>query len=113
MGSFTTDSESYLRDRIHFARIYGETPVFGNLPRQDYVFMQHTKASGKHRFQMRVCKNTGGGGSKLLADGNKYCNMMGNSNRMVDYVWAYSFGRMEIWVNRGKASITDSDADGY
>ncbi|KAH8886185.1 family 3 carbohydrate esterase, partial [Thozetella sp. PMI_491] len=113
MGSFVTDDEDYLRDRVHLARIYGKSTVFGNLPKQDYVFMQHTKKDGKHHFDMHVWKNTGSGGSKLLADGNKYCNMMGHSNGMMDYVWAYSFGRMEMWANRGKGTISDSDPDGF
>lgn len=114
MGSYVTKDETFLRDRIHFARIYGQSTIFGNLPTQDYVFLQHEKlSSGKHRFSMRVWKNTGGGGSKLLADGNRYCNMMGHSNGMVDYVWIYSFGRMEMWANRGKGFISESDPDGY
>ncbi|KAF4975545.1 hypothetical protein FZEAL_7691 [Fusarium zealandicum] len=113
MGSYVTKEEDYLRNRIHFARIYGQSTVFGNLPKQDYVFMQHTKVGKKHRFQMRVWKNTGSGGTKLLADGNKYCNMMGHGNGMVDYVWAYQGGKMEMWANRGKGSISNSDPDGY
>ncbi|KAM0544829.1 hypothetical protein ACHAPJ_011660 [Fusarium lateritium] len=113
MGSWITKEEEYLRNRIHFARIFGQVTVFGNQPKQDYVFMQHTKVGKKHRFQMRVWKNTGAGGTKLLADGNKYCNMMGHGNGMVDYVWAYQGGKMEMWANRGKGSITDNDPDGY
>ncbi|KAF4963513.1 hypothetical protein FSARC_8480 [Fusarium sarcochroum] len=113
MGSFVTKDEKYLRNRIHFARIYGQVTVFGNQPKQDYVFMQHTLVGKKHRFQMRVWKNTGSGGTKLLADGNKYCNMMGHGNGMVDYVWAYQGGKMEMWANRGKGTITDNDKDGY
>lgn len=114
MGGYVTSSETFLRNRIHFARIYGTSTIFGNLPLQDYVFMQHTALdTGKHQFQMRVWKNTGSGATKLLADGNKYCNMMGHSNGMVDYVWAYSYGTMEMWANRGKGLVTDSDSDGY
>ncbi|KAK7216223.1 hypothetical protein V2G26_004226 [Clonostachys chloroleuca] len=114
MGSFVTDSEKTLRNRLHFGRIYGQSSVFGNFPKQDYIFMQHEALStGKHRFQMRVWKNTGSGGTKLLADGNKYCNMMGHSNGMQDYVWAYAGGTMEMWANRGKTSISDSDTDGF
>ncbi|KAM0342058.1 hypothetical protein ACHAPU_009786 [Fusarium lateritium] len=113
MGGSATKDEKYLRDRIHFARIYGQVTVFGNQPKQDYVFMQHKKVGKKHHFEMRVWKNTGAGGTKLLADGNKYCNMMGHGNGMVDYVWAYQGGKMEMWANRGKGSITDKDPDGY
>lgn len=114
MGGFVTSTETYLRDRIHFGRVFGGSDVFGNLPRQDYIFMQHTLlASGKHSFAIRVWRNVGGGGTKLLADGNKYCNMKGHANGMVDYVWTWSTGAMEVWANRGKGTITDSDPDGY
>ncbi|KAH7320726.1 hypothetical protein B0I35DRAFT_500940 [Stachybotrys elegans] len=114
VGSYMTDDESYLRNRIHFARIYGETPVFGNLPKQDYVFMQHEELSnGKHRFTMRVWKNTGVGGTKLLADGDKFCNMAGHTDGREDYVWTWSNGRMELFINRGKKSISDSDPGGF
>jgi hypothetical protein len=69
-------------------RIYGQSSVFGNLPLQDYVYLEHTSlSSGKHRFNMRVWKNIGGGGTKLVADGNQYYNMAGDSDRRVDYVW--------------------------
>jgi hypothetical protein len=114
MASYITDTETDLRDHVHFARIYGESTIFGNLPTQDYVFMEHTaNIDGTHLFQMRVWKNTGGGATKLLADGDRYCNMMGHSNGMVDYVWIYSFGTMDLWENRGKGTISDSDTDGY
>ncbi|KAH8666554.1 family 3 carbohydrate esterase, partial [Xylariales sp. PMI_506] len=114
MGGYVTDDETFLRDRIYFARIYGQATIFGNLPKQDFVFMQHTALSGgKHQFDLRVWKNTGDGATKLLADGDRYCNMMGHSNGMSDYVWMYSFGTMEMWANRGKGTISDSDTDGY
>lgn len=114
MASFITDDETDLRGRIHFARIYGEKAAFGSLGNQDYVFLQHEKLSnGKHNFQMRVWKNVGAGATKLLADGNKYCNMVGHSDGREDYVWAWSTGQMELFANRGKGTISDSDADGY
>lgn len=74
MMDYQTDDEQNLRDRVHFARVYGVPSAFGNLGRQDHVFLQHDKKNGKHRFQMRVWKNTGEGGTKLVADGDKYCN---------------------------------------
>lgn len=53
------------RNRIHFARIYGEAQ-FGLLGRADYVFMDVVKqADGRFKFDMKVWKNTGGGGSKV------------------------------------------------
>lgn len=117
MGGYVTDTETLLRDRIHFARIYGEENIFGNLPRQDYVFMEHTTldilGTTNHYYDVKVWKNDGGGGTKVKGDGNKYCNMMGHSNGMVDYVWTQSTGAMQLWANRGKGTISDSDADGY
>lgn len=68
MGGYLTDKEKNLRGRIHFARVYGEENIFGNLPRKDYVFMEHTALSnGKHKFEMRVWKAAGGGATKLVA----------------------------------------------
>ncbi|KAK7432202.1 hypothetical protein QQZ08_001147 [Neonectria magnoliae] len=114
MAGYVKDDDPNLRKRIHFARIYGQSSVFGNLPLQDYVFIEHVKlASGKHRFNMRVWKNVGGGGTKLVADGNKYCNMAGHRDGRVDYVWTQSTGEMTIFINRGKGTIGDSDAGGY
>ncbi|KAF4810172.1 hypothetical protein CGCSCA5_v010832 [Colletotrichum siamense] len=41
------------RTRIHFARINGQSSVFGNLPLQGYVYLEHTKLAGdQHRFEM-------------------------------------------------------------
>lgn len=48
--------------------------------------MEHIKKGDKHTFKMRVWKNEGSGSTKLKADGNKYCNMMGHKNGMMDYV---------------------------
>ncbi|KAH8895341.1 hypothetical protein GQ53DRAFT_855657 [Thozetella sp. PMI_491] len=114
MAAYQTADESDLRGRIHFARIYGTPSAFGNLGRQDYVFLQHEKlSSGKHKFQMRVWQSTGEGGTKVKADGNKYCNMVGHKDGSKDYVWTWSTGKMELFINRGKKQISDSDADGY
>lgn len=112
-GYVTTD-EPTLESRVHFARVIGQSTVFGNLPPQDTVLMEHILLdSGSHRFNLRVWKNTGGGGSKIKADGNRYCNMMGHAEGHVDYVWVYSYGIMVMWGNREKGKISDSDADGY
>lgn len=62
---------------------------------------------------MRIWKNTGGGGSKLKMDGDKYCNMVGHVDGREDYVWTWSNGKMELFTNRGKASISDNDAEGF
>ncbi|OQE36040.1 hypothetical protein PENCOP_c012G03701 [Penicillium coprophilum] len=101
-----------LRKRIHFARVYGEPQDFGLLGRQDYVFMEHVKEDDKHRFNMRVWKNTGQGSTKLRADGNAYCNMLGHSNGMMDYVWILSKGDMHIYENQGMTTVED-DGPGF
>ncbi|KAF4905173.1 hypothetical protein CGCVW01_v012945 [Colletotrichum viniferum] len=103
-----------LRTRIHFARIYGQSSVFGNLPLQDYVYLEHIKlAEDKHRFRMRVWKNIGEGSSKIVADGNKYCNMVGHRDGRANYVWTQSTGEMTLFTNRGKGTVGDTDAEGY
>ncbi|KAK2669954.1 SGNH hydrolase superfamily [Fusarium oxysporum f. sp. vasinfectum] len=94
------------RDRIHFARIYGEA-AFGLLPKADYVYLQSTKQSdGRFKFDMKVWKNIGGGSTKLKADGNKYCNMYGHDDGRMDYVWTLSTGKMTVWPNLGKKSVS-------
>lgn len=108
-----TDDEKDIRDRIYFARIYGETPVTGTLAKQDYVFMEHEKTDGGHHFTMHPWKNTGHGGTKLLADGNRYCNIMGHKNGNVDYVWIWGGGSMQLWGSRGKKQISEDDPDGW
>ncbi|KAF4998528.1 hypothetical protein FDECE_11769 [Fusarium decemcellulare] len=107
------DGDTSLRKRIHFARIYGTKTAFGNMYRQDYVYLKHSKVDGKHRFQMHAWKNTGTGGTKIKVDGNKYCNMMGHEDGSVDYVWNYQGGVMEMWASRGKKLITNNDPDGW
>jgi len=84
------------QDRIHFARIYGTIPAFGNLGVKDYVYIESTKGTEKaFKFKINVWKNLGSGGTKLEADGNKYCNMHGWDNGRSDYVWVWSDGRMD------------------
>lgn len=90
-----------VRDRIHFARVFGEPRAFGLLGRQDYVYLEHTTENGKHKFDMKVWKNTGGGSTKIRIDGVKYCNMMGHPDGRADYVWTWSFGRMTLFPNKG------------
>ena len=77
-----TGSDS--RNRVFFARIYGTLPSIGLQPQLDYVHMQHSTDSSTHKFKMNVWKNTGAGGAKLKADGDKYCDMTGNNRD--DYV---------------------------
>lgn len=78
------------------------------------MYLEHTKlAEDKQSFEMRVWKNIGGGGSKTVADGNKYCNMVGHRDGRVDHVRTQSTGEMTLFTNRGKGTIDDTDAEGY
>jgi hypothetical protein len=114
MAIYQTDKEKNIRNRIHFARIFGHKAHFGGVPSQDYVSLQHKAlSSGWHRMTTRVWKNIGAGGSKPVADGSKYCNMMGHKDGPVDYVWAWSTGKMELFANQGKKPITDSDGASF
>lgn len=83
-----------LTDRIFFARVYGTKPAFGNFGVQDYVFMENVEDGDNWTFKMRVWKNTGAGGSKVIADGNKYGNMQAHEDGRMDYVWTWSHGKM-------------------
>ncbi|KAH7311380.1 hypothetical protein B0I35DRAFT_411586 [Stachybotrys elegans] len=98
---------SGLRNRIHFARVYGQPQEFGLLGRQDYVFMEHVRlANGRHQFNMRVWKSIGRGGTKVKADGVKYCNMRKNPGGAEDYVWTWSGGKMILFLSLGKSRIS-------
>ena len=96
MGLWRADHEwNDIRNRIFFARIYGTKPAFGNLGVQDYVLVEPEEVDDDEwKFKIRVWKNKGSGGTKLIEDGNKYCNMMGHSSGNMDYVWTWSDGRM-------------------
>ncbi|GIK05073.1 hypothetical protein Aspvir_009172 [Aspergillus viridinutans] len=43
-----------VRERIHFARVYGEPEDFGLLGRQDYVYLEHSKDGDRHKFAIVV-----------------------------------------------------------
>ncbi|KAL2205673.1 hypothetical protein CC79DRAFT_1311155 [Sarocladium strictum] len=114
------------RNRVHFARIFGTQPEFGNLGVKDYVLMQPDRmatddesdidgpfvnpASPPFKFAVRVWRNLGSGGTKLEADGNKYCNMHGHQSGMEDYVWVWSTGKMDLYPNAGKTSLQGSES---
>lgn len=109
MAGFGTGDRN--RDRIHFGRVFGEPMAFSLLGRQDYIYMEHTNTTdGKHKFDVHVWKNKGMGGSKLLADGNKYCNMIGHKDGRMDYVWTLSTGRMTLYPNAGKDRISGDES---
>lgn len=94
---FGEDWEDW-RNRIHFARIYGreESFAFRDQSVKDYVFMHVQKGKEKaFNFRVRAWKNLGEGGTKLEADGNKYCNMHGWEDGREDYVWAWSTGELD------------------
>ncbi|KAK8026760.1 hypothetical protein PG991_003816 [Apiospora marii] len=83
----------------------------GMRPLLDYVFMEHELLdNGQHRFRMRLWYNTGSGATKLEADGNKYGNMLGHSDGRMDYVWTLSGGRMTLYPNLGKKSISGDES---
>ncbi|KAH8170141.1 GDSL-like lipase/Acylhydrolase family protein [Sarocladium implicatum] len=104
MGGFGDD----VRNRIHFARIYGEVQDWGLLGRQDYVFMDHKKINDNtHEFKLKVFKNVGRGGTKMVADGNKYLLKLTVQGRD-DYVWTWSHGAMTIYPNAGKTYVSES-----
>ncbi|KAK1842567.1 killer toxin subunits alpha beta [Colletotrichum chrysophilum] len=70
-------------------------------------------SSGPTHMGMGVWKNIGGGGSKIVADGNKYCNMVGHRDGRVDYVWTQPTGEMTLFINRSKDTIGDTEVKGY
>ncbi|KAL2859212.1 hypothetical protein BJX68DRAFT_252247 [Aspergillus pseudodeflectus] len=98
-----------MRTRILFGRVYGEPQDFGLLGRKDYVYLEHWLQDDKHLFHMRAWKNQGSGGTKVKADGVKYCNMMGHEDGREDYVWTFSNGKMVMYPNAG---ICKSKEDG-
>ncbi|KAL4983331.1 hypothetical protein BDW68DRAFT_191412 [Aspergillus falconensis] len=105
---------SGLRNRIHFARVYGTAQDFGLLGRQDYVFIDRDDEPlggnddhGGYIYRIRVWKNIGSGGTKIKADGNRYCNMMGHDDGRMDYVWILSKGDMRIYPNKGLSSFSN------
>ena len=99
-GYYDYEDVDFLQ-RIHFARIYGTKPAFGNLGVADYVFMERVAEGDKFRFKVHVSKNLGAGATKLEMDGNKYCNMAGHTDGRMDYVWTYSTGKMHSKSKRG------------
>ncbi|KAI1841397.1 hypothetical protein JX266_012408 [Neoarthrinium moseri] len=86
MGSFASTG---LRNRIHFARIFGRRETQVQCPRLE---------------------NIGRGGTKLKADGVKYCNMMGHPNGNEDYVWTWSTGKMLMYPSRGVGRIAPGES---
>jgi hypothetical protein len=59
------------RDRVHFARIFGERQDFGLLGRQDYVYVNSTVIplggddDPAYTHRILVWKNVGSGGTKI------------------------------------------------
>ncbi|KAI8222584.1 Multidomain esterase [Colletotrichum sp. SAR 10_96] len=98
-----------IRNRIHFARVYGSPQDFGLLSRKDYVWMEHKELSnGKHEFKVRVWKSKGYGATKPKADGSFYCDMTGNGRD--DYIWVLSKGEMDLFENAGKDFIANGES---
>ncbi|KAK4155613.1 hypothetical protein C8A00DRAFT_31562 [Chaetomidium leptoderma] len=104
-----------LRKRVQFGRIFGGKPAFGNLGVQDFVYFDFDQVQflppKKWSLKVRVWRNTGAGGTKLLADGNKYCNMVGSEDGRMDYVWTWSTGKMyRDLSNAGKTYIAQGES---
>jgi hypothetical protein len=97
------------RERIHFARIFGEPMAPGLLGRLDYVVMQHVpEGTNQHRFNIQVYKNVGSGGTRVRADGVKYCDMRGTGRE--DYIWTSPTGEMTLYPNLGKDFISGTES---
>lgn len=107
--AFANSTEEDLRHRVFFARIYGVAQDFGLLPQQDYVYMAHLpQTDGTTTFEMNVWQSLSYGGTKVYADGDKYCNMVGHANGALDYVWTLSKGAMTLYPNAGHGDHIDS-----
>ncbi|KAL3459687.1 hypothetical protein BJX64DRAFT_279058 [Aspergillus heterothallicus] len=102
--------EGDIRTRIMFGRIWGEPEAFGLFGRKDYAYLDHYEIDGKHIFNIRAWKNQGAGGTKVKADGVKYCNMMGHDDGREDYVWTYSDGAMVLYPNAGKYKMREDES---
>lgn len=107
LEDFQEDGED-LRNRIHFARIYGTKPALGNYGVQDYVFMEQVqRGDDEFTFRVRAWKNGGSGSTQMLADGNKYCNMKGHEDGLEDYVWMWPTGGMIRKLDVHAAQLTE------
>ncbi|KAK1239333.1 hypothetical protein MKX07_008821 [Trichoderma sp. CBMAI-0711] len=105
-----TASDGDIRKRILFGRVWGVPQDFGNFGRKDYVYLEHSLDGTTHTFRMRAWKSAGHGGSKVRADGVKYCNMLNHPNGEVDYVWTWSNGKMIMYPNAGKGTVEDGES---
>ncbi|KAL3436158.1 hypothetical protein BDV09DRAFT_194284 [Aspergillus tetrazonus] len=95
-----------LRDQVYFARVYGEVADFGELGRQDYVFIEKDTSDENSgpMYNVHVWKNKGAGGAKIKADGNRYCNMK-VENGLMDYVCIHSTGYLRLYPNKGLVEL--------
>ncbi|PKK43057.1 hypothetical protein CI102_13335 [Trichoderma harzianum] len=91
------------RSAIHFANVFNEPESIGLYGRGDYIWMREFQSvsQGQSYYLVNVWKNTGSGATKLKADGDKYCNMMGHSPHAMDYVWVHSTGWMMLYESLG------------
>ncbi|CAG8901464.1 unnamed protein product [Penicillium egyptiacum] len=101
------DKDQVSRDRIQFARVYATSQDFGLHSRADYLFTEADVGKKTTTIKWHAFKNTGSGATKIKSDGNRYCNMMGHDNGMMDYVWILSKGSMHIYPNKGLSSAPD------
>ncbi|KAL5341394.1 hypothetical protein BJX70DRAFT_405980 [Aspergillus crustosus] len=125
-----TNSWSCIKGRrVHFARVFGEVQDFGLLGRQDYVFFDKKMPDDDSNFgplyEMHVWKNVGFGATKIKADGNRYCNLMGHSNGLItvsddgesywglsSYIWDPSQMEINKPLDRRDLHLINWDGDG-
>ncbi|KAL6229273.1 SGNH hydrolase-type esterase domain-containing protein [Aspergillus navahoensis] len=90
-----------VRGNIHFARVWGSAQDFGLESRKDYVWIKPIAVLQTYYYEFWAFKNVGSGATKIKADGNRYCNMMGHDDGRMDYVWILSKGDMRLYPNKG------------
>ncbi|RMZ77642.1 hypothetical protein DV738_g4290, partial [Chaetothyriales sp. CBS 135597] len=101
------------RSAIHFAKVFRVPSAFSLGGRADYVWVEDVGPSnggndnGLHKFNINVWQNKGSGATKLKADGDRYCNMLGHQNGAMDYIWVHSTGYMILYESFG-GSFPDS-----
>ncbi|KAL1864953.1 hypothetical protein VTK73DRAFT_5582 [Phialemonium thermophilum] len=92
------------REYIHFAKVFGEPEAFSLGGRADYVWAEDVGTFQGFTSKLHiphVWQNRGSGATKLKADGDRYCNMMGHANGAMDYVWVHSTGYMVLYESLG------------
>ncbi|KAK3070207.1 hypothetical protein LTR53_010855 [Teratosphaeriaceae sp. CCFEE 6253] len=79
------------RAETKFGRIYNRK---GHGP--EYIHIESSTVITTF-YQFHVWQNNGAGGTKMKADGNRYCDMTGKGRD--DLLWIWSTGRVQYWSN--------------